>query len=359
MADVTSWREAGSAAPAPGASGASGASDAGARALARDVRAGLQSTPRTLPCKYFYDDHGSRLFERITRQPEYYQTRTEQALLEEHAGEVIERVAPRELVELGSGVGRKVRLLLDAMRARGLLRRCLLLDINALYLRRSVAQLAAEYPGAEVRGLHGDFQADLQRLGPGGGRLVLLLAGTLGNIVPRRLPEFLSQVRALLVPGDGFLVGVDLVKDRARLEAAYNDRAGVTAEFNRNILAVLNRELRADFDLGAWEHVAFYDEDEAWIEMRLRSAADQRVTLPALGLACDFRRGDEIRTEISAKYTRASLEARLAGSGLRLSRWWTDAGQRFALALLQPDVAPHDGSDLPPGAAGFPSGSNG
>jgi L-histidine Nalpha-methyltransferase len=309
--------------------------------MARDVRSGLLARPRTLPCMYFYDDAGSDLFERITREPEYYQTRTEEALLSEHAGMLVEALAPRELVELGSGAGRKVRLLLDAMSARGLLERCLLLDVNALFLRTSVTRLRREYPGAEVRGMTGDFQRDLPllRREPGGPRrLVLFLAGTIGNLEPVEVPAFLASVRALLAPGDGLLVGVDTVKDRAALEAAYNDRAGVTAEFNRNILRVLNRELGADFRPERWEHVAFWDAERSWIEMRLRSSVDQHVSIPSLGLAFDVRRGEELRTEVSAKYTRASFAARAAGTGLTLARWDTDGQGRFALALLQPEL---------------------
>ncbi|HTE06315.1 MAG TPA: L-histidine N(alpha)-methyltransferase [Planctomycetota bacterium] len=308
--------------------------------MARDIRAGLASRPRSLPCMYFYDDAGSDLFEEITRQPEYYQTRTEEALLAGLAGPLVAQLQPRELVELGSGAGRKIRLLLGAMRARGLLERCVLFDVNELYLRSSVARLSAEYPEAAVCGVGGDFQRDLARLArsPGGPRrLVLFLAGTIGNIAPAEVPAFLCRVRPLLASGDGLLVGVDVVKDRAALEAAYNDRAGVTAAFNRNILAVVNRGLGADFDLQAWEHVAVWDERHAWIEMRLRSRADQRVTIPALGLELDFRRGEELRTEISAKYTRESFAARLEGTGLRLQRWDTDPAARFALALLGPE----------------------
>lgn len=305
--------------------------------MAAEVRAGLTSSPLpSLPCKYFYDDRGSSLFEQITCLPEYYQTRTEERILERVAGEVIDAVRPRELCELGSGVGRKVRLLLDAGRARGVLERCLLFDINTSVVADSVRRLEADYPGLDVHGVVGDFQDDLDALGPGGGRLVLFLAGTIGNLHPvHEVPHFLRAVARQLEPGDGFLIGLDLVKDERRLHAAYNDSEGITADFNRNILRVVNAELDADFDPEAYEHVAFYDREHAWIEMRLRARRDQVVHVPGAGLSLTLRRGQEIRTELSCKYTRPSFESRLAGTGLRLEAWHTDDEPLFALALLR------------------------
>lgn len=303
--------------------------------MAEEVAQGLTAVPPWLPCKYFYDDRGSALFEEITRLPEYYQTRTEERILEVIADEVIAAVRPRELVELGSGVGRKIRLLLDRMSRAGRLDRCVLLDINERYLNESVRRLSAAYPSLRVRGVRGDFGGDLGAIGKGGERLVLFLAGTVGNLHPDEVPAFFARVAGILEPGDGFLLGLDLVKDRRRLEAAYNDAAGVTALFNRNILQVLNDRLEADFDPEAFEHVAFYDEAKAWIEMRLRARRACRVSIPACGLALRFARGDEIRTELSCKYTRSSLESRLPGTGLGLSRWFTDPEELFALALLE------------------------
>ena len=305
--------------------------------MAQEIRAGLSAQPLPwLPCKYFYDDRGSALFEQITRLPEYYPTRTEEGILERVAGDVVAATRPVELCELGSGVGRKVRLLLDAGRALGTLKRCLLLDINATVLAESVQSLEGDYPGLSVRGVVGDFQDDLATLGPGGGRLALFLAGTIGNLHPEReLPGFLRDVARQLAPGDAFLVGLDLVKDEGRLEAAYNDAAGVTAEFNRNILRVINAELDADFNPDAYDHVAFYDRDRAWIEMRLRARHDQRVRVPGAGLTLTLRRGQEIRTELSCKYTRSTFEGRLAHTGLRLESWMSDAESLFALALLR------------------------
>jgi L-histidine N-alpha-methyltransferase len=303
--------------------------------MASEVRQSLTAPLRSLPCKYFYDDRGSALFERITALPEYYQTRTEEKILEEIAEEVVEAVGPSELVELGSGVGRKVRLLLDAMARSGRLRRCQLLDINESYLSESVRSLAEAYPGLDVRGVLGDFTLDLTGFGPGGGRLMLFLAGTIGNLHPEEVPGFLGNASRALAPGDGFLVGLDLVKDKARLHAAYNDAAGVTAEFNRNILRVVNERLGADFDPSSWEHVAFYDEERAWIEMRLRARRPMRVRVPAADLDLRFRAGDEIRTELSCKYSRESFARMLPGTGLELGRFFTDREQLFGLALLR------------------------
>jgi len=305
--------------------------------MAAEVRAGLSAQPLpSLPCKYFYDDRGSALFARITRLPEYYQTRTEEGILARVAGEVVAATRPVEICELGSGVGRKVRFLLDAARALGTLERCVLLDINASVLAESVRSLEGQYPGLGVRGVVGEFQDDLERIGPGGGRLALFLAGTIGNLHPdRELRVFLRTMARQLTPGDAFLVGLDLVKDEGRLHAAYNDSAGVTAAFNRNILRVVNAALGADFDPEAYDHVAFYDREHAWIEMRLRARHDQRVSVPGAHLELTLRRGQEIRTELSCKFTRATFEARLARTGLRLESWMSDAESLFALALLR------------------------
>jgi L-histidine Nalpha-methyltransferase len=304
--------------------------------MAMEVREGLSRRPLPeLPCKYFYDERGSALFEEITRLPEYYPTRTETAILEAHAAAVVESASPRELVELGSGAGRKIRLLLDAMRERGSLERVVLLDIAESWLRESVAQLRADYPGASVRGVVGDFARDLAALGPGGGRLLLFLAGTIGNLHPDEVPGFLRAAAAVLAPGDTFLVGVDLVKDPARLHAAYNDAAGVTAAFNLNILQVVNERLGADFDLEDFEHRAFYDVEREWIEMRLRARRPVEARVAAADVTVRLAAGGEIRTELSCKYTRSSLEARLAGSGLALERWITDPAELFASVLLR------------------------
>jgi L-histidine N-alpha-methyltransferase len=294
----------------------------------------LRSLPR-IDSKYFYDDAGSLLFEEITRLPEYYQTRTEEAILAEIADEVIALTGARELVELGSGAGRKIRLLLNAMRRRGQLERCVLLDINQTFLSVSAEALADDYPEMEVRGVVGDFLRDLESVGTGDDRLFIFLAGTIGNLYPRQLSSFLGSVRAVLGPKDSFLVGLDLVKDAARLESAYNDSAGVTARFNLNALRVLNGRFGTDFDVDAFEHVAFYDREREWIEMRVRAL---RPTSACLGDAREilFLAGDEIRTEISRKFTHRSFAAALAGTGLELAAWFTDPDSLFASALVRP-----------------------
>jgi L-histidine N-alpha-methyltransferase len=301
-----------------------------------EVRASLLRRPLPeLPCKYFYDERGSRLFEEITRLPEYYPTRTETSLLAAHAAEIVDAVAPLELAELGSGAGRKIRSFLDAMRGRGRLESVLLLEISEAYLQESVGRLQAAYPEARVRGVTGDFVSDLAALGPGGDRLLLFLAGTIGNLHPDQLEPFFESAASVLAPGDGFLVGVDLVKDEARLHAAYNDSRGVTAEFNLNILRVLNARLGASFAVSDFEHHAFYDAERQWIEMRLRARRGVSVRIPAADLTLRLHEGDEIRTELSCKYTRESFAARLPKSGLVLERWITDSESLFASALLR------------------------
>jgi L-histidine N-alpha-methyltransferase len=302
--------------------------------LAAEVRAGLTATPLpTLPSKCFYDDRGDALFDEITRLPEYYLTRTEEAMLPTVAHEVAARLRPRHLVELGSGIGGKVRMLLDAM--AGTLESCTLFDISEAALSESMRQLRRERPGLRTLGVVGDFLKDLPAVGPGGSRLLAFLGSTIGNIDPRDVPPFFRAAAEVLAPGDGMLVGLDLVKDRARLEAAYNDSRGVTAEFNKNILRVVNTRLGADFDPDAFEHVAFYDAQRAWIEMRLRARRACRVTVPAAEVVLSLAPGDEIRTEISCKYTRETLQERVEGTGLVLDTWRTDPESLFALALLR------------------------
>lgn len=300
-----------------------------------EVRQNLLRTLPRIDSKYFYDDAGSHLFEEITRLPEYYQTRTEEALLADIADEVAELTGARELVELGSGAGRKIRLLLDAIQRKGRLDRCVLLDINETFLRSSAEELAASYPEMEVWGVVGDFLHDLDLVGNGGTRLFIFLAGTIGNLYPRQLASFLKHIGAVLGPDDAFLVGLDLVKDVERLEAAYNDSAGVTAEFNLNALRVLNRRFGTSFEIDAFEHVAFYDPEHEWIEMRLRAS---RPTKVALDGARELRleAGEEIRTEVSRKFSRGSFEAALSGTGLRLTGWFTDSEELFASALVTP-----------------------
>lgn len=308
--------------------------EAGAREAHAVWEALLAPTP-TIDPRYFYDDRGSELFERITGLDEYYQTRTELCLLEGLAGTIVEAARPQELVELGSGAGRKVHLLLDAIRDRGLLTSCVLLDINETFLRSSAERLADDYRELLVRGVVGDFTRDLEAIGLGPPRLIVFFAGTIGNLDPAALPVFLDMVRRTMVADDRFLVGLDLVKERVRLEAAYNDRRGVTAEFNRNVVSVLNARFGTDFDPASFEHVAFWDPEAQWIEMRLRARREMRVGMPGDDRPLVLPEGSEIRTEISRKFTRDSFNAALAGCGLSLDRWWTDREGLFALALVR------------------------
>jgi L-histidine N-alpha-methyltransferase len=307
-----------------------------AASLRADALAGLTATPKSLPPKWFYDAQGSALFEKITELPEYYPTRAERSILSAAADDIARLSQARVLVELGSGSSEKTRLLLSALRAAGSLRAYVPVDAEEA--------LAAEYPGLAVHAVVSDFE---QYLGlepspeasgedTAGPRLVAFLGSTIGNMVPAERAVFLRRVRASLRPGDSFLLGTDLVKDVGVLVAAYDDSAGVTAAFNKNVLAVLNAELGADFDLDAFEHVAVWDPANEWIEMRLRSTARQRARVRDLDLDVSFAAGEEMRTEVSAKFRRAGVEAELAVAGLALRAWWTDPGERFGLSLSVP-----------------------
>jgi len=308
--------------------------------LATDVRAGLSASPKTLPPKYFYDARGSELFDEITRLPEYYPTRTERAILERVAPAVAATSGASTLIELGSGTSEKTRLLLRALSEAGTLRRFVPFDVDPAVLKDASSAIAEEFPGLAVEPVVGDFERHLRQLPAGPHRLLAFLGSTIGNLDPAQRSEFLRAVRATLRPGDAFLLGTDLVKSPERLVAAYDDAAGVTAEFNRNVLAVVNRDLGADFDLTAFDHVAVWDAEHEWIEMRLRARYEQIVRIPALSLEVRFERGEELRTEISAKFRRARVEAELAAAGLELREWWTDdpdgAGGDFALSLSVP-----------------------
>jgi L-histidine N-alpha-methyltransferase len=309
------------------------APDAAARALEADVRAGLGATPKMLPPKWFYDDRGSELFDEITRLPEYYPTRTERTILLEHARDVAELTKADTLVELGSGTSEKTRLLLDALRDGGTLERFVPFDVSEQTLRDAAAAVAREYPGVRVHAVVGDFEHHLGDLPGGGTRLVAFLGSTIGNLAPEPRAQFLADLAATLASGDALLLGTDLVKDPARLVAAYDDAAGVTAAFNRNVLAVLDRELDADFDPDAFDHVAVYDANAEWIEMRLRSRRAQHVHIGALDMDVTFGVGEELRTEISAKFRREGVERELATAGFQLAEWWTDPAGDFALSL--------------------------
>jgi L-histidine N-alpha-methyltransferase len=305
-------------------------------ALRRDVLTGLLARPKWLPPKWFYDDVGSALFDQITRLPEYYPTARERQILTARAGEIAALTGATTLVELGSGSAEKTTLLLDALRAAGGLARYVPFDVSEAALLDSAGRITARYPGVAVHAVLGDFERHLDRLPRGPGRLVVFLGGTIGNLVPDERARFLAGVAAGLDDG-ALLLGTDLVKgtsaDRSRLVRAYDDAAGVTARFNRNVLAVLNRELDADFDLDAFEHVARFDEAEQWIEMRLHATRRQVVRVAGLGLDVTFAAGEQMRTEISAKFTRARVAAEYARAGLRMLRWWTDPDGDYALSL--------------------------
>jgi L-histidine Nalpha-methyltransferase len=316
-------------------------SDAAA-ALRNDARIGLSADPKWLPSRWFFDARGSELFERITTLPEYYPTRTERELLRCGAGEIADRIVLQgagvdTLVELGSGSSEKTRLLLDALTATGSLRRFIPLGVSESALRGAMGAVAREYPGLAVHGVVGDFTQHLELLpaGRGGRRLVAFLGGTIGNLLPAERAGFVTALRAALDPGELLLVGAGLLTDPAVMVPAYDDAAGVTAEFNRNVLRVLNRELGADFDLDGFEHVARYDAEAERMDIRLRSLADQEVVLAGLELEISFAAGEEMRTEISTKFTRERLQSVYAGAGMELRGWFTDAAGDYALSLAR------------------------
>ena len=340
------------------------------RELRADVSAGLSSSPKELPPKWFYDDHGSELFDQITRLDEYYPTRREREILEREAGAIAAASGADCLAELGSGTSTKTRVLLDAFANAGQLRRYVPFDNSSATLRSAASDLAQAYPGLRVHGVVGDFEHHLGRLpldesreravaemppsarvsalapvpppapasdgdAPQASCMVMLLGGTIGNFDPARRPAFLDSIADVMRHGDTFLLGTDLVKDTARLEAAYDDAAGVTAAFNLNVLSVVNRRLGADFDLDAFRHEAVFDADNEWIEMRLVSARSQTVHIPALEMTVDFAAGERMRTEISAKFRPERVRAELGAAGLVVQRMWTDAEGDYALTLAR------------------------
>ncbi|PKW17571.1 L-histidine N(alpha)-methyltransferase [Saccharopolyspora spinosa] len=304
-----------------------------ARELRTEVRVGLTDSPKWLSPKWFYDAVGSDLFDQITVLPEYYQTRAEQQILQQRALEVAEITGAATLVELGSGSSEKTRLLLDALRKNETLERFVPLDVSGSALRAAVESIALDYPELHVRGVVDDFTSGLSALNAGAKRLVAFLGGTIGNLLPAERARFFAAVRAALRPGEWLLLGTDLVKDPDRLVRAYDDARGVTAEFNRNVLRVLNRELGADFEPENFRHVALWNAEHEWIEMRLRAQRPMRVGLPELGLTADFAEGEEIRTEVSAKFRHDRVRDELAVAGFELHRWWLDDAADFALSL--------------------------
>ncbi|HUA11012.1 MAG TPA: L-histidine N(alpha)-methyltransferase [Solirubrobacteraceae bacterium] len=307
------------------------------RTLADDVRDGLTRPFKELPPKHFYDQRGAELFDLICELPEYYPTRTERAILERRAGDIAAATGAAELVELGAGSASKTRVLIEPLLAAGTLVRYVPIDVTESVVRSTAAQLAEEYPTLQVHGVIADFERHLDRLPPPAGpRLVAFLGGTIGNFTPPSRRTFLRELAGLLGPEDHLLIGTDLVKDRARLRAAYDDSRGVTAEFNRNVLAVINRELGADFDLADFEHVALFDEERQWIEMRLRARREVVVHIRDLDLEARFAAGEEMRTEISAKFTPERVQRDLAGAGLEVASWMPDPDGLYALTLARP-----------------------
>src|SRR5512133_3654407 len=304
--------------------------------MAADVRAGLTRPFKELSPRYFYDQRGSQLFDQITRLDEYYPTRCEREILETRAAEICDAAnRPATLIELGSGTADKTRVLLDAMLEAGCLETYCPVDISEQITRETATRIADEYGGVAVRGLVCDFELDLERIPVAAPRVIALLGGTIGNFEPQQPAGFLRRVCNRLGPQDRFLLGTGLVKDRETLEAAYNDSQGITAEFNKNVLAVLNRELGADFDLDSFEHVARWDPDNLWVDIRLRSLANQVVNVAALDMLVPYSAGEEMRTEISTKFARPGLEGIYAEAGLELTDWWTDSEGLYALSLAR------------------------
>ncbi|NHP16817.1 L-histidine N(alpha)-methyltransferase [Rhodococcus sp. IC4_135] len=304
-------------------------------ALRAEAREGLTATPKWLSPKWFYDARGSELFEEITALPEYYPTRTERGLLAQYADEIAALTEPEILIELGSGSAEKTRLLLDAMTARGTLRTYVPQDVSVTALEGAAQQIGAEFPGIDVVGVVSDFTGSLHHLPGGGRRAVAFLGGTLGNLVPAERADFLSGIAAVLDPGENLILGVGLVIDPAVLVPAYDDAAGVTAQFNLNVLAVLNKQLGANFPLEDFRHVALWDAENEWIEMRLEAIRELSVRIDDLDLEITFAAGEQLRTEISAKFTEDGIAAELASAGFGVRKVWTDQDQRFVLLCAQ------------------------
>jgi L-histidine Nalpha-methyltransferase len=309
------------------------AADSAYHALRRDAFDGLQRTPKMLPPKWFYDSVGSELFDQITRLPEYYPTRAEAEILRDRSAEIASASQADTLVELGSGTSEKTRLLLDALHHRGSLRRFVPFDVDASILSTAANAIQHEYTGIEIKAVCGDFEEHLGEIPGGGRRLFVFLGSTIGNLTPGPRAAFLKSLAEVMRSDDTLLLGTDLVKDTGRLLRAYDDSAGVTARFNRNVLAVVNRELNADFDVDAFQHVARWNAEEERIEMWLRTDRPQRVRVGALDLTVDFAAGEEMLTEVSSKFHPGGVSAELAGAGLRRLRWWTDAAGDFGLSL--------------------------
>jgi L-histidine Nalpha-methyltransferase len=309
------------------------AADSAYQALRRDVLDGLGRTPKSLPPKWFYDSAGSDLFDQITRLPEYYPTRAEAEILRARAAEIASVTGADTLVELGSGTSEKTRTLLQALRDGGALRRFVPFDVDESILSAAATAIQREFPDVEITAVCGDFEAHLSEIPDGGRRLFVFLGSTIGNLTAAPRAEFLAALAAVMRPGDSLLLGTDLVKDADRLVRAYDDAAGVTARFNRNVLAVINRELDADFDVDAYQHVARWNSEEERMEMWLRADSAQRVCIAALDRIVEFAAGEEILTEVSCKFRADAVADELSRAGLRRTRWWTDGAGDFGLSL--------------------------
>jgi L-histidine N-alpha-methyltransferase len=308
--------------------------------LRAEARRGLTAVPKQLPPKWFYDERGSALFDAITREPEYYLTRREREILVTRAGEIARRTQAATLIELGAGSAEKTRVLLDALRAARTLRRYVPFDVCLPAVHAAVGAIAAEYPALELRGVVGDFHQHVGLLpddpSQSGPRLVAFLGSTIGNFDADERREFFGALRRALRPGDFFLLGADLIKSRRRLDAAYNDAAGVTVAFNKNVLRVLNTDLGATFDEARFDHVAAYDPDRELVDIRLRAKVAHSVRVRALNLIVPFAAGEEMRTEISVKFSRAGLGAALGDAGFAAVGRWTDRARDFSLSLWTP-----------------------
>lgn len=303
------------------------------KAFATDVRGGLTAPQKAIPPTWFYDEHGCALYDAITQLPEYYPTRTERQILERRAGEIARHAPCDTLVEIGAGTSEKTRILIDALLDNAGLATFVPFDVSEPTLRMAGEKLLYEYPGLSVHAVVGDFHHHLRRLPTGGRRLVAFLGSTIGNLLPDQRARFLADIAATMQPGDQLLLGVDLVKDPARLVDAYDDPAGVTAAFNRNLLVRINRELGADFEPNAFEHIARWDAEHSWIEMRLRAQGPQRVHIDALDLEVDFADGEDLLTEISTKFTLDGIAGELAAASLIIESHWTDRANDFLLTL--------------------------
>ncbi|HMI22057.1 MAG TPA: L-histidine N(alpha)-methyltransferase [Gaiellaceae bacterium] len=297
----------------------------------------LQAEVKELPAVWLYDEHGSRLYEEITRLPDYYLPRREGEILRARAAGIAKRTQARMLVELGAGNAKNIRLLLDALESAGTLERFVPLDVSEQTLRASAEAIAAAYPRISVEPIVGDFERDLDLLPEGGWRLVAFLGSTIGNLYPDQRSRLLTALADALAPGDALLVGVDLVKDVARLKAAYNDPQGVTELFVRNALTAVNRELDATFDQRRFLYGAHWDPEHEWMDIGFRAREAHAVSIRRLGIELTFERDEPLRVEVSSKFRRESFELEAALAGLRVESWWTDRAGDFAVALLFPE----------------------